>query len=285
MKNNIWYLIQFNFAMLLMSTSGSLGRFISLPPPVTIWMRCILAAILLFLFIKWRKIPYKIHVRRHFIIILISSVFLGIHWITYFYSLQYSNVAIAMLSLFSYPVITTFLEPIMLKTKFLFSNLFLALLVLIGIFFLVPEFDLENDYTIGVIIGIVSAVLYSIRNLLLKKNIVQYSGITLMFYQLAINASLLWPVLFFFEFEALQSEWPAVLILAGITTATGHTLFVMSFKKFSISAISIMSSLQPLLGIFLAYIFLNEEPAPRTMIGGSLILATVIIESIRTVKK
>ena len=284
MNRNFRYILEFNLAMLFMSTSGALGRSIDLAPPVIIFIRCLLAGIFLFMFIRWRGISYRILHRRHFRVIFISSVFLGVHWVTYFYALHKSNVAIAMLSLFTYPVMTTLLEPLMLKTRFLWSNLLLAIIVLVGIFFMAPAFTLENDITLGLVIGLFSAFLYSIRNLLLKKNIVQYSGVTLMFYQLAINAVLLVPVVFIFDVEKVLPQLPSLATLALLTTAIGHTLFVMSFKKFSITAVSIMSSLQPLMGIGIAYLFLGETPAYKTMIGGGLILVTVVIESVRTVR-
>lgn len=284
MNNNVKYFVEFYIGLIFLSTSGVLGRYISLAPPLIIWARCVLAAIALFLFIRWRGIPYQLLSTKHRKPIIISSLLLGAHWITYFYALHLSNVAIGMLSLFTYPVLTTLIEPIFLKTKFLLSNLFLAVLVIIGMYFLVPEFNVENNYFLGASIGILSAFLYSFRNLILKKHIVQYAGTTLMFYQLAVNALVLLPVLFLFDAGALLPQMPWILILALMTTAIGHTLFVMSFKKFSISAASIMSSLQPLMGIVWAIVFLNEIPGTKTMIGGALILITVIFESVRSIK-
>ena len=61
------------------------------------------------------------------------------HWVTYFYALQWSNVAIGMLSLFTYPVITALLEPLILKTKFQKHHLILGFIVLIGVYFLAPD--------------------------------------------------------------------------------------------------------------------------------------------------
>jgi drug/metabolite transporter (DMT)-like permease len=79
---------------------------------------------------------------------------MGLHWITYFYSLQLSNVAIGMLSLFTYPVMTSLLEPVFLKTQFSKMHLLLGVLVLIGIYFLAPSFDTENDYFLAILIGL-----------------------------------------------------------------------------------------------------------------------------------
>ena len=52
------------------------------------------------------------------IILIVSSLFMAGHWITYFYALKLSNVAIGMLSLYTFPVMIAFLEPVFLKVKF-----------------------------------------------------------------------------------------------------------------------------------------------------------------------
>lgn len=204
---------------------------------------------------------------------------MGGHWITYFFALQYSSVAIALLSLFTYPVITAFLEPVLFKTKFNKLHIALGLLVLAGIYFLSPEFDLENDYFIAIIFGIASAVFYSLRNLLMKREVERYNGSALMFYQILVIAILLFPSVFFSEFNLVIDQWKPLLILAVLTTCIGHTLFLKSFKNFSITAASIMSSIQPVYGIVLGIFFLSEIPSIKTVIGGILIISAVVIES------
>ena len=147
-----------------------------------------------------------------------------------------------------------------------------------------PELNIENDYTKGVLFGIFSALVYAIRNILLKKKITQYHGSMLMFYQMIIISLFLSPVLFVFEFNPSINDWMTLVILALVTTAIGHPLFVMSFKNFSIGTVSIMSSIQPIYGILLGVLLLNEMPSQTTIIGGALILATVVVESIQSQK-
>ena len=77
---------------------------------------------------------------------------------------------------------------------------------------------------------------------------------------------------------------PLLILVALITTSIGHTMMVNSLKYFTVSTASIISSVQPIFGIIIAYIFVNEIPSLNTFIGGSLILSTVIIESIRSRK-
>ena len=285
MKNqHLRHIIELNIAVLLVSTSGILGRYISMPPPVTIWLRCLLAAIILGIYIWYKKINIKVERKKDWVTIILSGLFFGAHWVTYFYALQLSNVAIGMLSLFTYPVITALLEPLFLKTKLNPKHITLGVVVLIGIYFLSPEFNLENNHTKGVLFGLISAVFYAVRNILMKKKVANYHGSMLMFYQMVIITLVLWPVLFIFEANPTTNDWQALLVLALVTTSIGHTLFVMSFKNFSISTASIMSSVQPIYGILFGILLLNEIPSGNTLIGGFLILLTVIFESIQSKK-
>jgi drug/metabolite transporter (DMT)-like permease len=193
-----------------------------------------------------------------------------------------------MLSLFTYPVVTSLLEPFFVKTSFKLWDVAMALIALTGVFFLIPEYDMNNNVTLGATIGLASAILYSIRNILLKKNISSHSGITLMFYQLVIVTLLLLPVMFFVNFDQtislISSDWHALLVLGIFTTAIGHTMFVVSFKNFSITAVSIISNLTPLFGIILGYFVLGEAPQGKALIGGAIIMTSVIAESFRTFK-
>ncbi|PKP14300.1 MAG: EamA family transporter [Bacteroidetes bacterium HGW-Bacteroidetes-3] len=284
-KQHLKHITELNIAVLLVSTSGVLGRYISMPPPVTIWWRCVFAAVILGAYCWYKKIDLKIASKRDFTTIILSGLLFGAHWVTYFYALHLSNVAIGMLSLFTYPVITALLEPLFFKTKLNKKHVFLGLIVLVGIYFLAPEFNLENSQTKGVLFGLISAVFYAIRNILMKQKIASYHGSMLMFYQMVIVTLVLWPVFFIFEANPTMNDWQALLVLALLTTAIGHTLFVMSFKNFSISTASIMSSVQPIYGILFGLLLLNEVPALSTLFGGFLILTTVVIESIHSHRK
>ncbi|WP_238474556.1 DMT family transporter [Maribacter algarum] len=277
------HLLEINLAMLFISTSGALGRYIQLPVPVTIGSRAIIAFTLLFLYCRFKKISFKVE-KKDLPMVVLSGVLMGLHWVTYFYALQMSNVAIGMLSMFTYPVWTAFLEPLLLKTKFQKIHLFLAVLVLCGIYFLIPDFNLENSYTLAIGIGILSAIVYAIRNLLMKSKVAKYNGSLLMSYQTGIVGFLLLPALFFTNLSEIMSQWEALITLAILTTAIGHTLFLLSLKHFSVTTASIISSVQPVYGILIGMIFLSEFPSWSTVFGGVLILAAVVVESIRTYK-
>ena len=285
MKNqHLKNILEVNIAVVFISTSGVLGRSILLPPEITIWWRCLFAAFFIGLYCWYKKYDFRIKSRKDAFSLVLSGLLFGGHWITYFYALHLSNVAIGMLSLFTYPVITALLEPLFFKIKFNKNQLILSGLVLLGIYFLTPEINFENDDTKGVMMGVISAVFYALRNILTKRNLSHYKASKVMFYQMMIITVLLWPVIINVDFPDLN-QWTNIIILALLTTAIGHTLFVNSFKHFNISTVSIISSMSPIYGILFGMLFLQEIPALTTVFGGALILTTVVIESFRSNKK
>src|SRR5690606_17841659 len=112
-----------------------------------------------------------------------------------------------------------------------------------------------------------------------------YSGTSIMLYQITILSLLLLPSLFFYDTSNISVQFPYIVALGLLTTAIGHTMIVSSFKHFSVSTASIITSITPIFGIILAFFFLNETPHLNTFLGGSLILATVVIESMRSRNK
>ena len=271
-------------ATLFISTSGVLGKYIAMPSEVIIWFRSAFAMLFLYGFCKYKKINLRVVDLKTHVSFIISSLFMAAHWVTYFYALKLSNVALGMLSLFTYPVITALLEPLFLKSKFNPSHLVLGAMVLIGVSILTPEFNMESSDVKGILFGLFSALCYSIRILILKQHVKQYHGSMLMFYQTTVITIVLFPVLIFMDLSGFQSQFPYLLLLALLTTAVGHSLMVHALKFFSASTATIISSIQPVFGIIIAIIIVDEIPNKNTIWGGVLIISTVFIETIRSKK-
>ena len=276
---------ELNLALLLIATSGPLGRSLTMNPFQSIWWRALLSLFILIVIIKWSKFNWNLKKIKGRKTLLLSGVLMAIHWVTYFYALQLSGIAIGMLSLFTYPVITAFLEPLFTKHKVNLIQVLLAIIICLGMYLILPEFSLENTKTQGILWGTLSALSYSLRNLVLKSSVNNVEAPVIMFYQMLVTALLLFPSLFFFPLDEVPSALPALLSLALFTTCLGHSLFIRSFKNFSVSTVSILSSIQPVYGIILGILFLNETPSITTLIGGVLILSTVVIEGVLSTKK
>lgn len=281
-QNHLKHVAQLNFAILCISTSGVWGRYISLAPEQIIFFRAFLALCFVFLVCRFNNYSLKLEKGRDTYTILWCGLCFGIHWVTYFYALSLSSVAIGMLAIYTYPVITSFLEPILLRTSFQRSHLLLGVLVITGVYFLVPDIDFSNQQFVAVCLGIVSAFFYAVRNIMIKPKVERYNGSVLMMYQLLVISVLLAPIVYFTDFEKLVVALPGIVFLALITTTLGHTLLLKSFRHFSATTASIMSSVQPIYGILMGMLFLREFPEWHTIIGGALILTAVGIENVRT---
>lgn len=183
-------------ATLFISTSGVLGKYIAMPTEVIIWFRSAFAMVFLYLFCRIKKVDLSIPNIKTHIPLILSSLFMAAHWISYFYALKLSNVAIGMLSLYTFPVITSLLEPLFLKTKLNPVHILLGLIVLLGLYILTPDFDTESSMIKGIVFGLISAICYTIRILILKQHVETFHGSMLMLYQVTVITIILIPVLF-----------------------------------------------------------------------------------------
>lgn len=265
--------------MLFIGTSGILGRFVPLAAPVAVWWRAFLALLLLGGYCWYRRADFRMKSRRQLGIVLLAGLLMAAHWLTYFESLQRSSVAIGMLSIFTYPAMTTLLEPLFFRKPFEVRHLLLAALVLLGVYCLAPSFSLADGATVGMLFGLSSALIYSLRNLLMKTQVDSVDSSVLMTFQAGVATLVVLPFLFFHQAIPGPDAWPYLLGLGIITTAIGHSLFLTCFRFFSVSTVSILSCIQPVYGILLGVVFFGEWPTWWGVVGGALILMAVAVEA------
>ncbi len=272
--------------MICIASSGVFGSKLEMYPTIGIWSRSVIACLILGAYCKFKGFDFTLEKGKSTLMIFISSVFMALHWVAYFFALLYSNVTIAMLAIFTYPIMTTLMEPIFFDVRLKLRTILISLVIMLGVYFLLPSFDLNSGDTLGFLYGIASALFYSLRNLMLKKEINSYNGSVLMWYQSVIAVLILLPC-FFFSQPSMDVVWhdlPYLIGLGLITTSIGHTTFLNSFEHFKISTVSIMSGMQPIYGIILAVIFLYEMPSLRSILGGFIILVCVVAESMASIK-
>jgi len=247
---------------------------------MAIWWRALLGGVLLALFCWYKGYSFKISSGRPRMITIVSGLLMAAHWVSYFYALKLSSVAIAMLAVFTYPAMTTLLEPLVLQKQFQLRHLLLALLVLVGVYLLSPSVDQSSDITTGLFIGLASAFFYALRNVLLKTQVEAVSGSVLMFYQMLIVLVVVSPALAFFPFVPPSEAIPYVLLLGLVTTALGQTMFLLSFRNFSVTTASLLGCINPIFGIGFAALFFQEFPPLMSLLGGAFILLAVAIEAL-----
>lgn len=278
-------LIFLNLAVLLWGGTALFSKTIGLPVTHIIFSRSLVAAVALGVFMALRGNAFRVRGRGDFLVLVGIGWLLGAHWLTYFHSMQTSTVAVGIIALHTYPVMTTLLEPWFFRESFQVSELFLALLVLVGILILLPGFSLDLAVTQGVLWGVLSALFFTIRNLISRKFVRDYTSSLLMFYQTAVITISLAPVLWLQSRSYAPRDSFQLFVLGVMFTALPQTLFTASFLHLKARTVSIIATLLPVYGTVFAAVLLGEIPSWRTAAGGSIVVTAVALETWRNLRK
>jgi len=275
-------LLELHLAVLLFGGTALFSKLIPLSALDITLLRCFVAALVLAIIVKASKHRLLLNSGRDYLIALGLGVVVSLHWVTYFASMQLSSIAIGMIAFFTYPVMTVLIEPIVTGNKIQRVDVVSGITVLIGVILLIPEASLGNDVTLGIAVGVLSAVFFTARNLLHKQYFSAYSGPQAMFYQTAVAAVFLapWHTVELNTIE--QNVWGLILLLGIVFTAAPHALFTTALRHLSAKTVSLVSCLQPFYGALLALLFLGEHLEFKTILGGVLVVATAIFETRRS---
>jgi len=277
-------LLQLHLGVLLLGGAGLFAKLIDLPALDMTAYRAIFAVIFLALFIRYKKQSLTLKSKKDALTALAIGTLAAIHWVTYFYAIQITTVAIAMLALFTYPMMTVFIEPLFRRTRPTNKDMVLGLAVLFGVAMLFPDLwfggeSLSDDTLMGIGCGLISAFCFALRNILVQHKFSHYSGGQSMFFQFVVTALLLFPIT---ETPALDLTFETItklVLFAVVFSACAHALFASAISLTSAKTASLVGCLQPVYGITFAFLILAEVPALATIGGGSIILAAAIYET------
>lgn len=272
---------QLSGVVLLSSLTALFAKLIPLPVLHIIFWRSVVATLALWMFLRTTGDVIRLASRREYWLFLGSGSLLAIHWLTYFHSIQLSTVAIGIISLYTYPVITIILEPFFDRQRHRGADILIGLVVFGGVFLMAPQFELSNATTRGICWGVFSAFVYSIRNIIIRKHVRNYPAPTVMLYQVIATVIVLLPFMAG-RFEIYPGKIMGQLVLLGVVfTAIHHTLFAAVLKHFSVKTASIIASVQPAIAAMFAWLVLGEVPAWRVVVGGLIVIGAAAYETSR----
>ncbi|MBQ4827723.1 EamA family transporter [Alteromonas sp. MMG017] len=277
-------LISLHFTVVLLGGTALFSHLVPLSASDITLMRSAFACIALFLFLKFSSENLTLASRKDYLVAIGLGILMALHWVTYFAAMQYSSVSVGMIALFTFPVITVLIEPFFEKVSLVWQDIVSALTVIAGVYFIVPETSLDNDITLGVLIGVGSAVLYAFRNLIHRKHFKQYSGAKAMAWQTLVIAIFLLPTGSNEITDAPMSAWLMLLLLGTVFTALPHALIAASLRHLRAKTFSLIACMQPFYGVILAVLLLDENPSGSTLLGGILITSASIYETLNTHK-
>jgi drug/metabolite transporter (DMT)-like permease len=273
--------LELHIAVFLWGFTAILGDLIQLSAIMLVWWRVLITSISLLFFIRGGKALFKLP-RKTILQFAFVGALTGLHWLTFFGAIKLSNASITLVCMATTAFFTSILEPLILKTKFKYWEIFLGFLVVPGMALVVESVD--SDMHIGIWVGLTSAFLAALFGTLNKKWINNAEPFSITYIEMTSAWLVLCLLIPFYvdisDFGNLipsLSDFGLLLVLAlGCTTFT-WVLALRSLKYLTAFASSLTVNLEPVYGIFLAWIILEEykELSPGFYIGVLLILAVV----------
>lgn len=262
----------------LFSLVSSTIKWINADPFVIGIVRLLIAAsgMLIFVMLKYKWAEFIRHSCQDWRGLSYIGVFFFGHWLTYFFSIKLSTASLGILSLSTYGVLLGVLGAYFRKEPYGKKDLIAGAVCLFGVYFLIPEFNFQNTHTLGVVVGLLSAIFYSLVPLA-HKRINHVPARIRIFYQF-------FGALICFLFTAplanwnlSVSDWWGLIFLGVGGTLIAHSLWShISSRLHGKTAGLIYYSYIPFSVLF-AHLLLGDELGLRNLVGGGLILLGLLV--------
>lgn len=301
------YLIGLIIGILAVSTGSIFIRFaqVEMPSLVIAAGRLTLATLIILPFAvhSWRMNKIVLS-RKTLGLLILSGIFLGLHFITWVTSLEYTSVASSVVLVTTAPLWVALLSPIFLNekiTKWVLVGLGIALIgaILVGMGgscsitggqFICIGFErfLSGEHFTGNLLALLGAI-FSGAYLMVGRSV--RNRLSLPVYTTIVYgvASIVLILLVIISGEKITGYstnmywW--VIGMALIPQVIGHTTFNWALKYLSAAYVSIALLGEPIGAVVLAALLLKEKPGVLEIIGGILILLGITLATQRSLYK
>ncbi len=273
--------IQLHIAVFLAGFTGILGRLITLNEGMIVWYRLLLTAVTMWILFglmkKIKKIP-AIDILKIAAVGFIAAM----HWVTFYGSIKYANVSVALVCFSSISFFTALFEPFILKKRINWMELFLGIITIVGIYVI---FHFDEQYKTGIIIGIISAILASLFPIYNREFLKRMNVETMLTWQQTggfLTLSILLP--FYLQQFPTETFLPSLenlgwlLVLSWFCSVIAFQLSGYALKRLSAFTVNLTFNLEPVYGILLAFAVYNEnELLSKWFYIGFAIIAIALI--------
>ena len=205
---------------------------------------------------------------------------------TYYFTIKESTVATAIILQYTAPLLVMAYTTIRGEEKFTLLKLVAAAISLAGCFLAVGAFDTSvlRLSAIGLISGIGSMISFSFLNIYTRHVLQRYNVWTMTFYAIAF-ASLFWllvnPPWSIIAQSPSREAWGGLVVLAIISILIPHLLYFAGMQHVVASRAVITSTLEPVVAMVSAAVFLAELLHPVQIIGAVLVIAAILLLQLR----
>jgi drug/metabolite transporter (DMT)-like permease len=273
--------LQLHIAVFLAGFTGILGRLITLNEGMIVWYRLLFTAVTMWILFGLMRKIHRISLADIIKIGLVGFV-AALHWVTFYGSIKYSNVSVALVCFSAIGFFTALFEPLLLRKKMNWPELFLGIITIGGIYII---FHFDAQYKTGIIVGIISAMLAAIFPIYNREFLKRINVETMLSWQQTGGLILLSVLLPFylkkFPVDSFLPGWSNtgwLLVLAWFCSVLAFQLSANALKRLSAFTVNLSFNLEPVYGILLAFIVYKEnELLSQWFFVGFAIIACALI--------
>jgi len=275
--------LELHVAVFLFGFTAILGDLIQLSAVVIVWWRVLLTSISLLSLVRVGQLLRSLP-KQTLLQFMGIGVLVALHWVAFYGAIKLANASITLICMATTSFFTSFLEPLIMRHRLRWYEILLGLLIIPGMVLIVNSTEAEMNA--GILVGLSAAFLASLFATFNKKMVGKSDEMSITFLELGSAwafLSLVLPVYIWYSSEpvAVQppmlSDWVYLLLMALLCTTLAYVLALRSLRHLSAFASNLTVNLEPVYGIFLAWILLreNEELSNGFYLGVLLILLVV----------
>jgi drug/metabolite transporter (DMT)-like permease len=266
--------------VVLWGFTAILGKLITLSATQLVWWRMLLVTLALACLPRvWRALAQMS--RRDVAVYAGIGCVVAVHWLAFYGSVKLANASVAATTMALAPVVVALIEPWLTGARFERHNLLLGILVIPGVALVVG--GLPRDMHLGFWVGVASAVLAALYNLLNKRHLGQRDAMAVTWLELGAGFLLLTLLGPFVAPDERPFVLPTVqdgawlLVLAFFCTLIPFVVSLGTLRYLSAFTTQLAINLEPIYAIALAVLFLGEarELTALFFLGVVVVIAAV----------
>lgn len=204
--------------------------------------------------------------------ILMGGIGYVVQAVGYFSALNYASAGLVALLLYAYPTLVCILAAIFLHEKLTPRRIALLVASFAGIALMLGG---GHGTPTGIALALTAAFFYSVYIVVGARELratdaLAASTVICLSAAATLGVASLWREP---HFPATASGWGAVAAIAVVSTVIAILAFFAGLKRVGAATASIVSTLEPVVTVTLAWVLLGESLDPIQIAGGALVLA------------
>ena len=206
----------------------------------------------------------------------------GAHWLLFFEAVEHGSVALAVLTFYAAPLVIALVAPLVLPERLSPLVLGACLLGAAGIAAIALDQGGEGDSPslAAVAAGLGSAVTYAALVILSKRLLAAATPpLTVAFWDCLVGTVAVAPVLFLADrvVPSGGEEWAVALALGVVFTGVSTLIYATLLRRVAAQSAGVLTFLEPVAGVLLAWVILEQRPGAATLAGGALVIAAGLV--------